>query len=175
MRQTEVLQTGNGRAPVWLWFIRQIVYLFFFQMACNSVKMLSIGWFQFALLSIFASVFMRDICLSLYIFHIILLSVLVSGLYWSHKMSWQFLFHLCCMKEVYKVFIVSSFFKWYSFKQNKYNFCVLLKFQILIYKKHDLKIQTFQKYWLYTIIFLWVSPFVPFLLLCSLKTPSTSP
>lgn len=90
LRQTEVLQTGNRRAPVWLWFIRQIVYLFFFQVACNSVKMLSIGWFQCALLSIFASVFMR-IFVSIYILHIILLSVLVSGLYWSHKMSWQFL------------------------------------------------------------------------------------
>lgn len=74
----------------------------------------------------------------------------------------------CYLNIVCKIlllFIVSSFFKWYSFKQNKYNFCVLLKFQILVYKKHDLKIQTFQKYWLYTIIFLWVSPFVPFLLL----------
>lgn len=72
----------------------------------------------------------------------------------------------CYLNTVYKIlFYCFLFFKWYSFKQNKYNFCVLLKFQILIYKKHDLKIRTFKKYWLYTIIFLWASPFVPFLLL----------
>lgn len=112
--QTGVLQTGNGRVPVWLWFIRQTVHMFFFQVACSSVKNV-ICWgitFATSLLRVFASTFMRDICLSIF-FHVIPLSGLVSGLYWSHKMSWQIVYSTSLLwKRLCKIFIISSLCIW---------------------------------------------------------------
>lgn len=72
-----------------------------------------------------------------YIIHIIseIIHLIKDGFGIFHFISSTDDCYLNIVCKILLLFIVSLFLKWYSFKQNKYNFCVLLKFQILVYKK----------------------------------------
>lgn len=61
---------------------------FFFQVACNSVKMLSVAGFSNVVEHFSHHVHEGYLASALY-FTLSSCPVLVSGLYWSHKMSWH--------------------------------------------------------------------------------------
>lgn len=88
IRETGVLQAGDGRAPVWLWFLRQAIYVFLpggiqqcEKCLFSRFNLLLRCWELLPLCSwgILVSIF----------FHFIPLSGLVSWLHWSHRLSQQ--------------------------------------------------------------------------------------